>query len=342
MHIVVQLENTQVKVVLVDTSTEPIKIIDTISFPPDLTDESGKALFQSIDAKVKGLVKKTNRDINIEDIPACIVMPGSLSAPDTVVRSSRLNIREECTVRDCVSPSSPRYRLINDVTASAYGHAQYSLDDEIRKGWKDKLLLFVYVNEGVGSFTLSNSMPLAGAGFAGPLGHAIVEPKGQYFDDFRARGALETYCSRPWMSANIVNRYHTEIGKKQVGPDAPADGTFVRALQTMSLPEKMTLPYAVIDQGIKEENSIAISVLNEATDYLGWTLSHLIVSINPHLIVLDGQMVHDVRGFFDQTVRATRRYTWVDAWNATRIVSSQNSPEHAVYGAIAAQENTND
>ena len=338
MQIVVQLESTMVRSVLLDTDMDPPEIVDQISFRPDLTDPSGAALFQDLDSRVKGLIKKNKQ--NPSEISACVVMPGSLSEGKTVL-CSRLNIRETCRVSDFLSKSSPEYLLINDVAASAYGHAQYSTDSELRKKWKEKTFLFVYVDEGVGSLILINAKPVSGAGFAGPLGHAIVEPKGQYFDEFRARGALETYCSRPWMSANIVNRYYTEKNKKENISDKQSDNSlFSRALSTITLDEKKTLTYDIISNGIENGNSIAISVLNEATDYLGWTLSHLIVAINPHLIVLDGEMMHSIPEFFERTVRATRRYTWADAWNSTEMVRFERVEDHAVFGAIEVQNNT--
>lgn len=337
MKVVVQLESNLVTATCVSQASGRNSIKDRIEFDPDLSDRTGSSLFRSIDTRVCGLIEKAGEGASPNEIPVAIVMPGSLSPPHVVVRCSRLNIRQECDLRNILSPSSPKYTLVNDVIASAYGHIHFSLEDSLTEGWEEKLLLFVYVNEGVGSLFISNKRPLQGAGFAGPLGHAIVEPKGQYFDDFRARGALETYCSRPWMSANIVNRYYTEKDKSgDVLFDDNSTTSFSRALKHIELSQKHSLSFSLINDGIKSENALALSVLSEATDYLGLTLSHLLVATNPHLVVLDGNMIHQVEQFYERTVRSIRRYTWVDAWNATKIVKSQNTPDNAIFGALEA------
>lgn len=337
MEVVVQLETETVQLACIEMESVGPKILSQTNFEPNLSDPTGQALFRGVDVEVSKAIKKLIPDVNLRDVKVSFVMPGSIRSPDTVVRVSRLNIRQECNVTACLSETSARYTLVNDVLASAMGHIGYSLESRLTEDWKSKVILFVYVNEGVGSLILANSRPIRGAGFAGPLGHAIVEPKGQYFDDFRARGALETYSSRPWISASIVNRFFTERHKIEADTQSTKRSSLRRALDEITLEKKHSLSIDLINSGVDAGDKLVLSALHDASDYLGLAISHIIVAINPHLIVLDGSVVHNVKGYFEHTVRAIKKYTYVDGWNSTTIVKSQNTPENAIYGAIDAR-----
>jgi len=336
MEVVVQLETDVVELTCVQRPLEAPEIVFEKKFSPNLTDPSGKSLFRGVDVEVGKAIKRITPETNASRVNVTFVMPGSLRPPDTVVRVSRLNIRQECNVTECLSEKSARYTLVNDVLASAMGHIHYSLDSDLTEDWENKVILYIYVNEGIGSLILANSRPIRGAGFAGPFGHVIVEPKGQYFDDFRARGALETYSSRPWISANIVNRFFTERHKFDEEKTGLTSSSLRRALEEIDLERKHSLSIDQINVGVDTNDNLALSALHDATDYLGLAISHLIVALNPHLIVLDGGVIHNVKGYFDHTIHAIKKYTYVDGWNSTRIVRSQNSPENTIYGAIHA------
>ncbi|MDW3224205.1 MAG: ROK family protein [Paracoccaceae bacterium] len=338
MEVVVQLETETVDLACIRSEAGKPKILFETQFAPDLSDPTGKALFRGVDVEVSKAVSKIAPGMDVHNVNVSFVMPGSLRPPDTVVRVSRLNIRQECNVTSCLSEHSARYTLVNDVLASAMGHIGYSLDQELTQDWESKVILFIYVNEGIGSLIVANSAPISGAGFAGPLGHAIVEPKGQYFDDFRARGALETYSSRPWISANIVNRFFTERHKSQEEDLDISNSSLRRALEEITLDKKYSLSIDLINVGVDTKDNLALSALHDATDYLGLAISHIIVALNPHLVVLDGGVIHNVQGYFEHTVHAIKKYTYVDGWNSTTIVRSQNSPNNTIYGAIDARK----
>lgn len=327
-HVVAQVEHNGVTLTGLERDDE-VHILGSVEFAPDLRDETGGNLFRQVDTQVARLLKQ----LEVSDdppVPVHVVLPGSLEGELAIVGSSRLNVRSRCCPNELLA--SRQYRLINDVYASARGQLLYN--DAIGHDWKDKVVAFVFVHEGVGSAIFHRGERVCGAGYAGPLGLCIVEPQGQYYDEFRARGALESYCSRPWMSANIVNRHFTGMAKKTIGERQVATSPFTRALDTMTLENKRNLTYEIIDAGVTSNHHIALAVLQEATDYLARTLSHLIVAINPHVIVLDGRMVHEVSQFFELTMRNAQMYTFPAAWNATAIVKAHDTDNVVVFGAL--------
>ena len=268
-------------------------------------------------------------------------MPGSLAGPRKIVRVSRLNIRSACSIEDHIATHRAAcYNLTNDVYVSALGQLDHLLPKEVTADWKSKTVLFVYVDEGVGSLLLHRGRVVRGAGFGGPLGHAIVEAAGQYLDGFRARGALEVYCSRPGLSSYVVNRYYTDQDKKEIDGDRQrvlSLTAFRRAISTITLNEKETLPYDVLRDGVNNSDPLLLFALREAADYLGVAVSHLLVTLNPHLVVLDGAMFHQLPQFFDLRLESLRRYTWVDAWNSTTTtIRSIPNDAVAIYGVICA------
>jgi len=339
-RVVVQLEHMQLVISCVRSAVPPGEPLKVVKVVPDLSDPTGARVLRQIDAEVLRCTSLALPKIDPNTVPVDIVMPGSLEGPRKIVRVSRLNIREGCNIEDHLGPRrAANYCLTNDVYASAIGQLEHLLPKNVTADWKIKTVLFVYIDEGVGSLILHKGRVIRGAGFGGPLGHAIVETAGQYFDDFRARGALEAYCSRPWLSANIVNRYFTDQDKRANNSDRQrtlSSTALRRALMTINLKEKESLSYRVLSDGVDNDDPIMIFALREAADYLGLAISHLLVTLNPHLVVLDGAMVHRLSGFFDLTLESLRRYTWVDAWNATTITRSVPCDAAAILGVICA------
>jgi hypothetical protein len=316
----------------------PVEVLEVKKFLPDLSDESGAALFRQIDVTVMRILAAPSgpggTDVGID-----VVLPGSLEDRHTLEGSSRLNIRGRCSLPDVLGARASFYSMTSDVYLSAIGQLEYCLPSSEVEDWRKKLVLFVYINEGAGSLMLHKGEVIRGAGFGGPLGLLTVERRGQYFDEYRARGVLESYCSRPWMSSNIVNAYFSDRDKAPLTTEGfkRLEGTPLRrALRTISMDHRSDLDYDLINSGLQNEDPLACDALAEACDYLGLIVSHLIVAVNPHIIVLDGQMVHALRGLFEAARASVRRYTFPVAWNSTVLLQSKSDPASTLYGAAYA------
>lgn len=316
----------------------PVETLEVKRFHPDLSDESGAALFRQIDVMALRILAAASTPIG-NDVEIDVVLPGSLEDRHTLEGSSRLNIRGRCCLPDVLGARASFYSMTSDVYLSAIGQLEYCLPRTEVVDWRKKLVLFVYINEGVGSLMLNKGDVVRGAGFGGPLGLLTVERRGQYFDEYRARGVLESYCSRPWMSSNIVNAYFSDHDKNPLSGDEfkRLEGTPLRrALRTISMERRSDLDYDLINSGLQNEDPLACEALAEACDYLGLIVSHLIVAVNPHIIVLDGLMVHALQGLFDAARASVRRYTFPVAWNSTVLLQSKSDRASTLYGAAYA------
>lgn len=350
MIVVVEVEHNRIRASCMRNRNEEQSIsgLEVAQNEMSLNRSDGRDLFLQIENLVKRVVQQSQVGADLSQeamsrIAVRVVLPGSIRHGRLLERSERLGIQSPCDLDRHLQGRATNWRLTNDVYASAMGtlnesassgslHLSTDGGDRI-ENWKDKLISFVFADEGVGSLILYKGEVIKGAGYAGPLGHCVVEPTGQYFDSYRARGALEAYSSRPWLSTNIICSYLSHRGKDNPGLSEEAS-PFQRALasygakvdQDESPPNLRdfgtALGYQQISNGINEGDPLALHALHEAADYFGRVLSYVIVALNPHAIVLDGGMIHRTSRFFQESCESARKYTWQDGWHNTEVLKS--------------------
>lgn len=139
-------------------------------------------------------------------------MPGTLQDEKKIISSSRLGIRKPVNFADILT-----FKL--DVPCSIYHDTECLIVGEIRhgnyfEGQPPHSLVYIFVDEGIGSKIIIDGKQYLGAGTAGLLGRLIVQPEGAYYQSLRSSGSLEVYSSRPWVSRRLVEVYHSEMDKK--------------------------------------------------------------------------------------------------------------------------------
>ena len=139
--------------------------------------------------------------------------------------------------------------------------------------------IFVELGKGVGAGILADDRYLAGSShMAGELGHITVEPEAPDQCNCGKQGCLEAIVS----SSNIVRQYY-ELAN---GSPGPAGG-----------------PVNAIFEKARNNDAVALRVMDRVGRALGLGLSHLIVLFNPRLIVLGG----DVTQGYDLLLPRIRR-----------------------------------
>lgn len=258
-----------------------------------------------------------------------VTMPGTLSGTDTIMSSSRLGIRQRAPIASVVSDGlGVPCRVFHDVECLAIGEIQ-------RLGRvEDLTLVYILVDEGIGSKTIIDEKIHAGAGTAGLLGRLTVQPDGAYFRALAARGPLEVFSSRPWISENLVSAFLSEQGKKGGNPEALESTRFRRALRVAANGDWSSLDYDYIADGINDRDPVATQVIDVAAHYLALAINSVITILHPHKIILGGSMITQLPRFADLTVSYARRYSWRNAWNATEIAISNLGRQPQVDGAI--------
>lgn len=271
-----------------------------------------------------------------KDDTLLLSLPGTLQDQETLISSSRLGIRKPINVaksiRDHLRISN--CYIFHDTECLCIGEVKYGehLDDI-----EHNSIVYILVDEGIGSKILIDGKLHKGTGTAGLLGRLVVQPDGAYYPALRSSGVLEVYSSRPWVSRRLVEVYESELDKKGY-KEMNIDNNlskFRQALKTAS--DKKThseINYERIADGMNEQDPIAINVIETATKYLGYALNTVITLINPSLIILGGDMVTKIPHFPEKTLNYTRQYCWATAWNNTNIKTSTNDREFQVLGCI--------
>jgi predicted NBD/HSP70 family sugar kinase len=298
---------------------------------PYLTDASGARLLEEIGRQVRlSWHARPQKPSGV-----ALTLPGTLDGSEAILSSRRLGIRETCAVAEELrSALEVPCRAFHDVECLAVGENRQSTR---RSDVAGETFVYVFVDEGVGSKTLIDGKAFLGAGVAGTLGRLTVQPDGSYYQALAARGPLEVYSSRPWVSENLVSMYLSEHDKKAVpGHDEEnlEDTRFRRALRAAAGGDWRGLDYAHIADGAANHDPIAAAVLEVAARYLGLAINSILTVLHPHRIVLGGAMITDIPEFANQVIGYARRYSWPLAWNSTDVSVSFLGRQAQVLGAM--------
>jgi glucokinase len=153
--------------------------------------------------------------------------------------------------------------VTNDANASAIGEMMYGN----AKGLKD--FMVITLGTGLGSGIVSNGKLLYGHnGFAGEVGHMIVEPNGRLCGCER-QGCLETYASATAMVRTAMD--HLKNKDKD---------SLLRKLETINSLE--------ITRAAEKGDELALNVFEETARYLGIGLANAVAVTNPEAIIIQG------------------------------------------------------
>ncbi len=154
--------------------------------------------------------------------------------------------------------------VTNDANAAAIGEMLYGA----ARGMRD--FVMVTLGTGLGSGFVANGQLIYGHdGFAGELGHTIIEPDGRLCKCGR-RGCLEQYCS----ATGIVLTAEKWL-------DVRTDESLLRL-------HKGTITSAMIYEAAKRGDKFALEVFDYTAMILGRSLANTVAITSPQVIVFFG------------------------------------------------------
>ncbi|WP_312096505.1 ROK family protein [Niallia sp.] len=166
----------------------------------------------------------------------------------------------------------PTY-LDNDVNAFALGEYYFGSFSS----YKD--IVYLTIGDGVGLGLMINGTVYRGfKGSSGEIGHTTVVPGGTKCECGN-NGCLENYVNWPAIYSNIVSSILTK------GRD-----TVIKQLINNDI-RKIT-PKIFIE-AINLNDKLSIEILEEIISYLSIAISNTIHLLNPELIIISGEVVHD-------------------------------------------------
>ncbi len=203
--------------------------------------------------------------------------------------------------------------LTNDANAAAIGEMLFG----VAQGMKD--FIIITLGTGLGSGLVANGQLIYGHdGFAGELGHVIVDPDGRFHGNSN-QGVLEAY-----VSATGIKRTAFEMMAKMIEPSPLRDVSFNQLDASM-----------ITDAALKGD-PIAIACFEYTGRLLGMKLADAVAHLSPEAIVLFGGLTKAGKYLLEPTKKYMEAYLFPIYRNKVKLlISGLEGKNAAVLGASA-------
>jgi glucokinase len=244
----------------------------------------------------------------------CLAVPGLiLSQKNTVVFSPNLRAIEGIPLKEELgSKIGLPLTIENDANAAAWGEFRFGAGSEVDH------LVFVTLGTGIGGGVITHGVLLRGAqGSGGELGHVTVHATGPRCACGN-RGCLEALASG------------TAIGRRgrEVASERPDSALGRLAIKRKVLGEDVT-------ELARSDDELALSVLEEAGQWLGIGLAGFVNIFNPEMVVVGGGAMEAG----ELILKPARREIYLRARPPSRdlveVKEATLGPESGVLGAAA-------
>ena len=203
--------------------------------------------------------------------------------------------------------------ITNDANAAALGEGLFGA----ARGMRD--FIVITLGTGLGSGIVANGELIYGAdGFAGEIGHTIVDPEGRECGCGR-RGCLETYAS----ATGICRTVHELLCDRR-------DESVLRRVEFNSLTAKM------IAEAASQGDAIAREAFERTGRVLGMKLADSVAHTSPEAIILFGGLAASGALIFEPTQRFMEAFMLNIFRNKVKLLrSGLKEGNSAVLGASA-------
>ena len=203
--------------------------------------------------------------------------------------------------------------LTNDANAAAIGEMIYGGAKEMRD------FIMITLGTGVGSGIVVNGEMVYGHdGFAGEIGHTIVDPNGRECGCGR-RGCLETYTSAPGIKRTVFELL-SEMNESSI-------------LRTVSFED---LSAKMIDKAARDGDIIAKEAFDYTGDILGLKLADAVAHTSPEAIFLFGGLAQAGELIFEPVVHYMEEHMLNIYKNKVKVLPSELPPgDAAILGSSA-------
>jgi glucokinase len=189
--------------------------------------------------------------------------------------------------------------VTNDANAAALGEMLFGA----ARGMKD--FIVITLGTGLGSGIVANGEMIYGDdGFAGEIGHTIVDPNGRVCACGR-HGCLETYCSATGLCRTVQ--------------ELICDTTFASELRRVSFQD---LTAETVSESARRGDALALLAFESCGNTLGLKLSDAVAHLSPEAIILCGGMAAAGDLILKPTKQAMEKYLFPIFRNKVKILPS--------------------
>jgi glucokinase-like ROK family protein len=203
----------------------------------------------------------------------------------------------------------------NEANLAALGESYFGA------GRSSDFVLYVSSGVGVGGGIVLNRRILAGvAGVAGEVGHMVIDPHGPRCGCGNA-GCWETFINQ----AALYRRVRAAVEAGQPSSLVAATGGQC---------EQLTV--GCIVDAARLGDAVALAALEDTARYVGLGLTNLINALNPHLVVLGGEMSRAGEFLIPAVKSLVRQRALPGSRDSVEIVIATHGSDGAAMGGIAS------
>jgi glucokinase len=203
--------------------------------------------------------------------------------------------------------------ITNDANAAALGEMLFG----VAKGMKD--FIVITLGTGLGSGIVANGKMIYGAdGFAGEIGHTIIDPNGRVCACGR-QGCLETYCSATGLCRTIQ--------------ELICDTILPSNLRNISYQD---LTAEKVSAAARQGDLLALMAFEACGSILGLRLADSVAHLSPEAIIICGGMAAAGELILEPTKRSMEKHLFPIYRNKVKILpSGLQEGNIAILGASA-------
>lgn len=305
----VDIGGTNTVIGIVDQSGE---VLSQLSIPTE-THPDYTIFLNALSDAVSGLVEPMKHEVEI--LGMGLGAPNGNYYNGTIEFAPNLNFSGVVPVVEYLKTKFdfPHIILTNDANAAAMGEMIYGG----AKGMKN--FIMITLGTGVGSGIVVNGEMVYGHdGFAGEIGHTIVDPNGRDCGCGR-QGCLETYTSAPGIKRTVF-----ELLSTMIEPSKLREYSFDK------------LSAKQIDKAARKGDLIALEAFDFTGEILGLKLADAVAHTSPEAIFLFGGLANAGELIFEPTKKYMEENILNIYKNKVKILPSElPASDAAVLGSSA-------
>ena len=303
----VDIGGTAIKLGLFQTDGE---LLEKWSIPTRTEDE-GRYVLPDVIASIRS--KLDERAIPWKKVEGVgMGVPGPVKEDGTVMRCINLgwgvfNIPERIRT---LEPRIHRFRVSNDVNAATLGEQWKGA----AQGHKNAFM--VTLGTGIGGGLVVNEQIVNGVGGgAGEIGHFRVDEEEAEPCKCGGRGCLEQYCS----ATGLLRCARKRLAERPDAPTALKNGEGLTAKD--------------VCDAAKAGDKLALELLEQLGDRLGWALTAIAGTVDPEVFVIGGGLSSAGDILLEPIVRGYRAHAF-RALRDTEFILAKLGNDAGIYGCV--------
>jgi len=204
--------------------------------------------------------------------------------------------------------------LINDVGAQGIGEQRIGVGKHIKQ------LVYLYAGYGIGASIIIDGELYTGAdNLAGEFGHTTLDLHGPVCTCGNI-GCLEVIASR------------SAIGRTLKALYKEGNETLLANLTDLTTPS-WDINIASISEAIDQEDALTIRVVENAADAFGAGIANIINFLNPHTIILGGDVIDELDLYFERAISSAKKRCLATNAKNVSIIRGMLGTTAGAYGA---------